>query len=114
MELNEYQELALRTSCSKDKDKMLLNGMMGLCGESGECLDLMKKHMIQGHELVGEKVKDELGDVMWYLAVAAKGLGVTLDEVAEFNVNKLKTRYPQGFSSSDSIARVDYNKVDKK
>lgn len=110
MKFDEYQELALKTF-NKDKEKdMTLIGVMGLSGESGECLDLMKKHLFHGHELDKNKLTDELGDVLWYLAITAKSIGVSLEEVASFNVNKLKTRYPKGFSTKDSIARVDYNK----
>jgi NTP pyrophosphatase (non-canonical NTP hydrolase) len=110
MNFNEYQKLALRTFNTKNKDQMTLNGIMGICGEGGECLDLMKKHMFQGHELSKDKLKDELGDIMWYLAITAESLNLEFDEIAQFNINKLKTRYPNGFSVSDSIARVDYNK----
>ena len=110
MDFNEYQQLALRTFNTKAKDQMTLNGVMGICGEGGECLDLMKKHMFQGHELSPDKLKDELGDIMWYLAITAESIGVKLEDIAEFNVNKLRTRYPNGFSSSDSVARVDYKK----
>ena len=110
MDLNEYQNLALRTASNSTQENLILNGVMGICGEGGECIDLVKKSMFQGHELNKDKLKDELGDVMWYLAVAAKGIGVDLAEVAEFNINKLKTRFPNKFTAEDSIARVDYNK----
>lgn len=110
MDFNEYQNLALRTASESTQQNMVLNGVMGICGEGGECIDLLKKNMFQGHEFNKDKLKDELGDIMWYLAITAKGIGVSLSEVAEFNINKLKTRFPNGFSSDDSVARVDYNK----
>lgn len=110
MDFKEYQQLALRTFNHEHDDEMTLNGVMGICGEGGECLDLMKKHIFQGHELSKDKLKDELGDIMWYLAITAESIGITLEDIADFNINKLKIRYPNGFSSSDSIARVDYNK----
>lgn len=110
MNLNEYQSLALRTLTEKDKKQNLTLGVMGLAGESGECIDLVKKHVFHDHPLAEQKLKEELGDVLWYLAVTAHSMGVSLDEVAEINVQKLKTRYPNGFTSADSIARVDYNK----
>ena len=84
---------------------MLLNGVMGLCGEAGECIDLVKKHLHQGHELDRSKLCKELGDVAWYLAEAAYALDVSLEEVLRMNLDKLKKRYPQGFDSEKSINR---------
>lgn len=101
----EFQEKAMRTAATSDSDKLLLNGVMGLNGESGECIDVLKKYLFQGHELDEEKLMDELSDVMWYAAITATGLGVTLDEVMEHNVEKLKNRYPDGFDKDRSIHR---------
>ncbi len=106
MTLNEYQELAMRTLNPKlDKKDILINGVMGLCGESGEVIDLVKKHLAQGHELDREKMIDELGDVAWYIAETAAALGADLEEVFSRNIEKLKKRYPEGFDSEASIHR---------
>ena len=80
MTINEYQELALRTlnPALSEKD-VLINGVMGLCGEAGEAIDLVKKHLHQGHELDREGLVKELGDIAWYLAETAHALGVDLD-----------------------------------
>ena len=109
MDLNEYQDLAMRTDSmnyENDNDR-LLNGLMGLNGESGEAIDIFKKFKFQGHPLDREKMIEELGDIMWYEALAAKSLGVTLDEIGRKNIEKLKVRYPEGFSEENSIRRVD-------
>lgn len=103
MKLNEYQDLAMRTS-GEGHDRVL-NGCMGLCGEAGECMDILKKHQMQGHKLLKEKMAEELGDVLWYCAELATGLGISLDDVAQKNVDKLKARYPDGFSVERSIYR---------
>lgn len=106
MTINEYQELALRTiNSEKTKAEQLVNGVMGLCGESGECCDIVKKHMFQGHELNREKLLAELGDVAWYLALAAYALDTQLEEVLAGNIDKLRKRYPQGFSAEKSVNR---------
>ena len=63
MTINEYQEKALRTASGYRSDSLLLNGVMGLCGESGECIDIVKKAMFQGHTLDREHLAEELG--MW-------------------------------------------------
>ncbi len=108
MTLNEYQELAMRTLNPKlDKKDVLINGVMGLCGESGEVIDLVKKHLAQGHDLDREKMIDELGDVAWYIAETATALGADLEEVFSRNIEKLKKRYPEGFDSSLSIHRAE-------
>ncbi len=108
MNFNEYQKLAQRTSNSKTPSGKLENGCLGLAGESGECCDLLKKFFFQGHELDKAKMLDELGDVLWYIGETAAGIGVTLEEVAIHNIEKLKTRYPDGFSSERSLHRPEY------
>ena len=105
MTINEYQALAQRTSSTKTKSDKLLNGLMGLNGEAGECIDLMKKFYFQGHELDEEKLVDEISDVLWYCAELASGLGVRLGDIAQHNVDKLKKRYPDGFSAERSVNR---------
>ena len=76
----EYQRKAMRTAQGLTEWDLLLNGVMGLCGEAGECIDLVKKYRFQGHQLDQEKLKDELGDVMWYVAITCQALGITLQE----------------------------------
>jgi NTP pyrophosphatase (non-canonical NTP hydrolase) len=107
MTINEYQQLAL-TTLNKElsKDQVLLNGLMGLCGESGEAIDLLKKYLCHGHELDKDKLIYELGDVAWYLAIASYALNMDLEEVLRLNIEKLKKRYPGGFSSDKSINRI--------
>ena len=106
MTVNEYQKLAMTTlNPALDKKDVLINGVMGLCGESGEAIDIVKKHLAHGHELDRESLINELGDVAWYLAETATALDVSLEEVLTRNIEKLKKRYPEGFSSQRSIHR---------
>lgn len=107
---NDYQRMAMRTASGMDYSRvpengLLLNGLMGLNGESGECIDIMKKHLFQGHELDRKHLMEELGDCAWYLAVSCEALGVTLEEVLQKNIDKLKKRYPDGFDKARSINR---------
>ena len=107
MEINEYQLLAMRTLNKElDKKEVLTNSVMGLCGESGEACDLVKKHLFHGHELDRDALIKELGDVAWYLAEAATAIEIDLSEVFERNIEKLKKRYPEGFSEERSINRT--------
>lgn len=107
MEINEYQDLAMRT-LNKDLSQkdILLNGVMGLCGESGEVIDIVKKHLAHGHKLDKEHIVRELGDVAWYLAETAYALDVKLEDIFRGNINKLKSRYPEGFETEKSIHRA--------
>lgn len=106
MDVDKYQELAMRTLNPEiDKKELILNASMGLCGESGEVIDLVKKHLFQGHDLDDEKIIKELGDVAWYLAEAATALNVNLSEILEKNIKKLENRFPDGFNSNRSINR---------
>ena len=108
MTINEYQQLALRTvNPELDKKDVLINGVMGLCGESGEAIDIVKKWLAQGHELDKEKLAKELGDIAWYLAETAAAIDMNLEDVFQANIEKLKRRYPEGFSSEKSVNRVE-------
>lgn len=104
--MNEYQRLAQRTSRKElSPEAHVANGMLGLAGEAGECCDLVKKRMYQDGREIRESLKDELGDVLWYIAEAASGLGLTLEEIAQHNIEKLKKRYPEGFDPERSLHR---------
>ena len=108
MTVNEYQKLAMTTlNPALSKKDVLINGVMGLCGEAGEAIDIVKKHLAQGHELDREKLIKELGDVAWYLAETAYALGVPLEDVLIRNIDKLRARYPQGFEAKRSIERTE-------
>ena len=112
MTINEYQTAALRTA-QTDKltaSELLLNSALGLCGESGEVADLVKKHRFQGHDLDFEHIAKELGDISWYLAVGAYAIGLDLETIFRMNIDKLKARYPNGFSTDRSLHR-DKNDV---
>ena len=101
---NDYQRAALRTA-GDDPSKYLLNGVMGICGEAGEVIDLVKKHLFQGHDLDRDKVAEELGDVLWYCALVAEAIRFPLGLVMEINISKLVKRYPDGFRKERSINR---------
>jgi NTP pyrophosphatase (non-canonical NTP hydrolase) len=108
MTINEYQQLAMTTlNPDLDKRDVLINGVMGLCGEAGEAIDIVKKHLAQGHDLDREKLIKELGDVAWYLAETAHALDVPLEDVLQRNIDKLKARYPEGFEVKRSIERTE-------
>ena len=108
MTFNEYQELALRTAKEKGS-RLMLECSLGLCGEAGETVELIKKHFFHGHELDKQELKKELGDCAWYLAVLAHSAGIDFADVFTGNIEKLKKRYPEGFSSERSINREEYN-----
>ncbi len=105
---NEYQKLAMATlNPSLEKKDILINGVMGLCGEAGEAIDIVKKWLAQGHELEREKLLKELGDVAWYLAETATALETPLEDILQANLEKLKRRYPEGFDVQKSLTREE-------
>ena len=108
MTVNEYQKLAMTTlNPALSQKDVLINGVMGLCGESGEAIDIIKKWLAQGHELDKEKLAKELGDICWYLAETATALGLSLEDIMEANIEKLKKRYPEGFDAGRSVNREE-------
>lgn len=108
MDFNTYQRLAQRTSTETMPSAKIENGILGLAGESGECADIWKKVMFQGHEMERAKLAEELGDVLWYIAEVASGLNLSLEDIAMGNIAKLKKRYPDGFDPDRSINREKY------
>ena len=107
MTINEYQRLAMATlNPALDRKEVLINSVMGLCGESGEAIDIVKKWLAQGHELDKARLAKELGDVAWYLAEAATALDIPLESIFQGNIEKLKKRYPEGFDARKSMTRL--------
>lgn len=108
MRFNDYQKLASRTiNPELSKNNLILDGLMGCSGEAGEALDIMKKHLFQGHSLNRDEIIKELGDQLWYISETATGLGISLSEIADKNIQKLIARYPSGFSKEKSINREE-------
>ena len=108
MTINEYQALAMRTS-NEDLTNYehLLNGVLGLSGESGEVADIVKKARFQGHDLNTQHVAKELGDICWYIAETATAIGYDLEEIMAMNIEKLNERYPNGFDPDKSMHRQE-------
>lgn len=108
MNINDYQALAMTTlNPALSRKEVLINSVMGLCGESGEAIDIVKKWLAQGHELDKEHLAKELGDIAWYLAEAATALDIPLEDILQANLDKLKKRYPEGFTSQRSMVRLE-------
>ena len=108
MTLDEYQALARRTlGGGRTPEQQLANAALGLAGEAGGGGGTMKKHLFPGFPLDREALGKELGDCLGDIAMFATELGVTLDEIGETNIEKLKRRYPDGFSPERSQNRSE-------
>lgn len=103
--LNAYQDAVQRTKHPDDGVIGLATSGLGVAGEAGEVADLIKKQIGHGHAADAERIKKELGDVLWYAADIGTRYGWRLQEIAEANIVKLQQRYPDGFSSAASINR---------
>ena len=107
MDASEYQKRAMKTlNPALEKKDVLINSVMGLCGESGEAIDIVKKWLAQGHALDKEHLAKELGDIAWYLAEAATALDLSLGDILQANLDKLEKRYPNGFETRRSLSRA--------
>lgn len=107
MQADEYQKLALRTAPDISNADRLINAALGLSGEAGEVADMVKKYVYQGHTLNSTEVQKELGDIMWYVALAADALGMSLSGIMYQNLAKLQARYPEGFDPERSRNRTE-------
>ncbi len=98
---DDYQRAAARTSDPKRSTiDRITNGALGVAGEAGEVIELVKKHRYHGHELNVEELGKELGDVLWYVSEVASAVGLSLSSIASTNVEKLRKRWPQGFGKT--------------
>ena len=106
MRLSEYEAFAARTVNPKLGDKeRLLDSAAGLAEEAGEILALVRKHAFQSKPLDDVRLREELGDALWCLAMTAKHAGTSLEEVAKVNVDKLRARYPDGYRNHHPEAK---------
>jgi len=103
MRFNEYQEEASKTAIYPEQYKIVYPAL-GLAGEAGEVAEKVKKHIRDG-VLNVDDLKKELGDVLWYLAAIASDLGLNLDEIAEANLQKLRSRQARGVISGNGDNR---------
>ncbi len=103
-DLDGYQREAARTRAGNPD---IFVGALGLAGEVGEFADHVKKWYAQGHPLDHDKLINELGDILWYIACSADALGADLSEIARRNIEKLRVRYPNGFTTEASMNRND-------
>ena len=98
MNLDDYQRAALRTiNPSLDERDRLLDASAGLAEEAAEVLGLVRKRVFQDREVPADRMIEELGDVLWCLAVTAHTLGISLSQVAEANQAKLAIRHPDRY-----------------
>lgn len=104
---DDYHTQAMRTEGNhkQTRNEKLTNAALGLAGEAGEIADHLKKAFFHEHGLDHDHLIDELGDVLWYIVQACDALDVPLSQVMQRNIDKLRKRYPTGFSSEASINR---------
>ena len=109
-DLDVFQEEALRCMRNDLPYELICSNMcMGLAGETGETVDIFKKHIYQGKDLDINDVIEEIGDILWYIANLCNVNKITMKECMESNVEKLRKRYPNGFSIKDALERADKN-----
>jgi len=107
MTINTYQQLAARTiNHALDRDEMINHAVFGLSGEVGEISSLFQK-VYQGHELNESDLRKEIGDVAWMLAELCTAYGWDMEQVFIENIEKLRARYPKGFSAERSLHREE-------
>lgn len=108
--LQEYQLLAARTAPTPYNDDSVLMGALGLAGECGEVVEIIKKYYYHDIDLL-HKIVDELGDVLWYVSHLASALDIPLGDIAVHNIDKLRVRYPEKFTTGGGIRRATIDEL---
>lgn len=107
MDVVEYTQEVHRTCSISDPKELLILTALGLAGEAGEIVDIVKKVIYHSHELDTSMLCKEAGDLLWYLALLCDTVGLTLEDVMQANVDKLRKRYPDGFDPKRSQFRQE-------
>jgi len=102
-----YQSRAMRTAKPMEPSDDLMHAALGLAGEAGEFADAIKKHLVYGRDLDHDNAVEEIGDILWFCALACTTLGVGMDAVAQQNIDKLKLRYPEKYADDLAFKRLD-------
>jgi NTP pyrophosphatase (non-canonical NTP hydrolase) len=117
MKIENYVQLSGRTDVNyaqldlSDIQKALTHAAFGLSTESGEIVDTIKKNIFYGQPLDIDNIREEIGDLMWYVAILSRHLEIDIPEVLEENINKLKKRYPKGFTEEHAKERLDKKEI---
>lgn len=114
---DEYQSLARRTAPTPFENvevgerlewmPELYHAQLGIASEAGELADALKKHIAYNRQLDLTNLREELGDIMWYVALGASAIGASLEDLMEENIQKLRLRYPEKFTEKDALERKD-------
>jgi NTP pyrophosphatase (non-canonical NTP hydrolase) len=105
-----YQHRAMRTAKPMEPSDDLMHAALGLAGEAGEFADAVKKHLVYGQPLDKANAIEEIGDIMWFCALACSALSIDMGRVAQMNIDKLKRRYPEKYADDLAVARLDKEK----
>lgn len=102
-----YQHYAMRTAKPMEPDDDLMHSALGLAGEAGEYCDAVKRYLVYAKPLDKDNAIEELGDLLWFVALGCNTLGVSMADVAQINIDKLRRRYPEAYSDTLASARLD-------
>lgn len=105
----DYQKLAARTINPKNinnKERMMYHAVLGLSAEAGEVSGIFQKEY-QDHPIDFNHVKKELGDCLWMIAEACTAMGCAMEDIMKLNIEKLYSRYPDGFEAERSLHRAE-------
>ena len=105
MDLPTYLKASERTLIDKGHDLNLLHAAMGISTEAGELMDAFKRKIFYGKELDVVNVKEEVGDLMWYVAILLRELDLDFHELLQLNIDKLRARFPDKFTETDALQR---------
>ncbi|MFY7949645.1 MAG: nucleoside triphosphate pyrophosphohydrolase family protein [Gemmatimonas sp.] len=108
MTFDDYQQLAARTlGRDRTPEQQLANAALGLTGEAGETAEIIKKHLFHATPLDHDALVKELGDCLWYIGAFATVLDLSLEDIAQRNIDTLRRRYPDGFDPERSRTRTE-------
>lgn len=109
MRASKFQKETLRTvNKGLDWNGRVSNALLGIQGETGEVADIFKKYLYQGHSIDFMDVREEIGDVLYYIGLLCETMDMDMEEIMKENIEKLRERYPEGFSEENSINRKEY------
>lgn len=104
MNFYEYQKKAMRcASMTVNENEQLLNAALGICGEAGELAGHVKKFYFQGEDFPKETIVSTAGNVLWCIALLCESMGIDLEDVVTYNMDKLQKKYPEAYDHNEAI-----------
>lgn len=105
MNFEQYKKESERTNKDRGFNFNVIHAALGIHTEGAELADVIKKYIFYGKKIDVVNIKEEIGDILWYIAILCREFNFNLDDILQINIDKLKIRFPEKFTSENALNR---------